>query len=45
MKQTNKRLLLTLALIAILLPVTAQSTVGKDFWVTFLPNNEHNGGG
>ena len=44
MKQTKKTLLLTLILTAFLSPTLAQSTVGKDFWVTFLPNYEHIGG-
>lgn len=44
MKQIKKALLLTLVLIAFLSPALAQSTVGKDFWVTFLPNYEHIGG-
>ena len=44
MKQTKKTLLLTLVLTVFLSPALAQSTVGKDFWVTFLPNHEHIGG-
>jgi hypothetical protein len=44
MKQTKKTLLLTLVLFAFLSSAMAQSTIGKDFWVTFLPNYEHIGG-
>lgn len=45
MKQITKKIFLSIILATFILPAMAQSTVGKDFWVTFLPNNEHNGGG
>ena len=45
MKQITKKIFLSIILVTFILPAMAQSTVGKDFWVTFLPNHEHDGGG
>lgn len=41
MKQITKKIFLSIILVTFILPAKAQSTVGKDFWVTFLPNYEH----
>ena len=35
------KLILSVALTMMFVSLSAQSTVGKDFWVTFLPNCEH----
>ena len=41
MKQHIMKLTLAFALITLLMPAMAQSTLGKDFWVSFLPHHEH----
>ena len=41
MKQHIIKLTLAYALITLLMPAMAQSTLGKDFWVSFLPHGEH----
>ena len=41
MKQHIMKLTLAFALITLLMPAMAQSTLGKDFWVSFLPHGEH----
>ena len=41
MKQNTFKLTLAFALITLLMPAKAQSTLGKDFWVSFLPHGEH----
>ena len=41
MKQNIKQLMLAFALITLLMPARGQSTLGRDFWVSFLPHGEH----
>lgn len=41
-KWQSRKLILIISMLVLIMPAIAQTTVGKDFWVTFLPNGENN---